>query len=680
MPSASGASNVRTTAGSRKPGSRAPASSFPTSRFSQRTNRCSHIDPTESGGPADPPPTIDCDGAEGATGVTKAVPVEEKERVVVRFAGDSGDGIQLAGNRFAAATALIGNDLVTMPDFPAEIRAPAGTLAGVSAFQIHFACRDILTPGGQPNVLVAMNPAALKANLPELERGGAVIVNEDGFTKANLRKAGYEASPLDDGTLDDYQVLRVPMTSMTVRATEGIESLSSRDAARSKNFFALGLVSWMYSRPTAPTVTWVEEKFGDLPDTRDANLAAFRAGYNFGETAELLHVSEVKAAPASPGTYRAVNGTTATAFGLIAASVRSGLPLFLASYPITPASELLHELSRQRRFGVRTVQAEDEIAAANMALGAAFGGHLGVTATSGPGMDLKAETIGLAVALELPLLVIDVQRAGPSTGMPTKTEAADLLMAIHGRHGESPLPVVAAATPAQCFEAVMEAARIAVTYRTPVILLTDTFLANSSEPWMVPDASDLPEIDPRFATKTNRDGEFWPYLRDDRLARPWAVPGTTGLQHVIGGLEKEAGTGHISYEAANHAAMTRLRAEKVAGITADVGELEVDHVEGAEMLVLGWGSTFGAIKGAVRRVRLRGKMVARAHLHHLNPLPQNTGEIVNSYSRVLIPETNTGQLAQIIRNEFLVDADSYTKVEGLPIFAEELDEVITERL
>src|SRR6266545_2500863 len=613
--------------------------------------------------------------------VTKAVPVEEKERVVVRFAGDSGDGIQLAGNRFAAATALIGNDLVTLPDFPAEIRAPAGTLAGVSAFQIHFASRDILTPGGQPNVLVAMNPAALKTNLGELERGGIVIANEDGFGDHNLRKAEYESNPLEDGTLDDYRLFRVPMTSMTVRATEGIDGITARDAARSKNFFALGLVSWMYSRPTDVTIEWIEEKFGKDEAIMRANLAAFRAGFNFGETAEILQVHyEVKAAPAEPGTYRSVNGTTATALGLIAASVRSGLPLFYASYPITPASELLHELSRHKRFGVRTVQAEDEIAASNMALGAAFGGQLGVTATSGPGMDLKAETIGLATALELPLLVIDVQRAGPSTGMPTKTEAADLLMALHGRHGESPVPVVAAATPAECFEAVIEAVRIAVTYRTPVILLSDTFLANSSEPWLLPDAATLPTIEPGFATGPNRNGEFLPYLRDDKLARPWALPGTKGLQHVIGGLEKEDVTGHVSYEAANHAAMTRLRAEKVAGIARDIPEAEVDHQDGAEMLVLGWGSTYGAVKSAVRRVRKRDKKVARAHLRHLNPLPRNTGEIVRAYSKVLVPEMNTGQLVRIIRDEFLVDAIPYAKVEGLPIFSEDLDEAIVERL
>jgi 2-oxoglutarate/2-oxoacid ferredoxin oxidoreductase subunit alpha len=607
--------------------------------------------------------------------------VEEKERVVVRFAGDSGDGMQLAGNRFSAATALIGNDLVTLPDFPAEIRAPAGSLAGVSAFQIHFASRDILTPGGQPNVLVAMNPAALKVNLPELEGGGIVVVNEDGFTDPNLRKANYESNPLDDGTLDDYQVFRVPMTSMTVRATEGIDGITARDAARSKNLFALGLVSWMYSRPTDVTVKWVEEKFAAQPMVMKANLSAFKAGYNFGETAELLQVHyEVKPAPADPGTYRGVNGTTAAALGLISASVRSGLPLFLASYPITPASELLHELSRHKQFGVRAVQSEDEIAAANMALGASFGGHLGVSVTSGPGMDLKAETIGLAVALELPLLVIDVQRAGPSTGMPTKTEAADLLMAMHGRHGESPLPIVAAASPAQCFDAALEAVRLAISYRTPVILLSDTFLANSSEPWRVPDAAALPEIDPGFATRPNDGGTFLPYLRDERLARPWAPPGTKGLQHVIGGLEKEDRTGNINYEADNHALMTRLRAERIAGIADDIGELEVDDEYDAEMLVLGWGSTFGAIKGAVRRVRRRGRKVARAHLYHLNPLPRNTGEVVRRYPKVLIPETNTGQLSKIVRAEYLVDAEGYTKVEGLPIFAEELDDAIMERL
>ena len=607
--------------------------------------------------------------------------VEERERVVIRFAGDSGDGIQLSGNLFAAETALIGNDLVTLPDFPAEIRAPAGTLAGVSAFQIHFASREILTPGGRPNVLVAMNPAALKANIAELEPGGIAIVNEDGFTKGNLGKAHYKANPLEDGSLDGYQLFRVPMTSMTVRATDGIDEITSRDAARSKNFFALGLVSWMYGRPTDPTVRWIDKKFDSKPPIRDANLAAFRAGFNFGETAELLQVSyQVKAAPAEPGTYRAVNGTTATAIGLIAASVRSGLPLFLASYPITPASELLHELSRQRRFGVRTVQAEDEIAAANMALGASFGGQLGVTATSGPGMDLKAETVGLAVALELPLLVIDVQRAGPSTGMPTKTEQADLLSAIYGRHGESPLPVIAASTPADCFEVALEAVRIAISYRTPVIVLSDTFLANSSEPWRLPEVADLPEIDPAFAAEAKDGGGFQPYVRDERGARPWAIPGTPGLAHVIGGLEKEDVTGEISYEPENHARMTELRAAKVAGIAEEIGDLVPDDPEGADLLVLGWGSTYGAITGAARRIRRRGGRVACAHLRYLNPLPRNTGELLRSYEKVLVPENNTGQLWRIVRAEFLVDALRYNKVEGLPIFAEELDEVITAHL
>src|ERR687896_914557 len=443
--------------------------------------------------------------------------VEKIDRVVVRFAGDSGDGMQLTGSRFTDATAMVGNDLATLPDFPAEIRAPAGTPHGVSAFQIHFASRDILTPGDNPNVLVAMNPAALITNVGSLEKGGTIIANEDGFSDHNLRKAGYESNPLDDDSLDDYQVFRVPMTSMTVRATEGIEGVTSRDASRSKNLFALGLVSWMYGRPTQPTVDWVEKKFADQAPVRDANLAALRAGYNFGETAELLAVHyEIEPAPAPPGTYRNVNGTQALALGLIAASVQSGLQLFLASYPITPASELLHALSRHRRFGVHTIQAEDEIAAANMALGAAFSGCLGVTATSGPGMDLKAETIGLAVAMELPLVVVDVQRAGPSTGMPTKTEAADLLMALYGRHGESPLPVIAPSTPGNCFDAALEAVRLAVRYRTPVILLSDTFLANSSEPWRLPELSALPEIEPNFASDPSG---FMPYARNAELAR-----------------------------------------------------------------------------------------------------------------------------------------------------------------
>jgi 2-oxoglutarate/2-oxoacid ferredoxin oxidoreductase subunit alpha len=612
---------------------------------------------------------------------TKAV--EEKERVVIRFAGDSGDGMQLTGNRFTNATALLGNDLATLPDFPAEIRAPAGTLHGVSAFQIHFSSKDILTPGDHPNVLVAMNPAALKTNLGDLEKGGTLIVNEDAFVDRNLEKAGYDSNPLDDDSLEGYQVYRVPMTSMTVRASEGIEGITKKDAERSKNLFALGVVSWMYGRPTDVTIRWIERKFGSKLAVRDANIAAFKAGYNFGETAELFGVHyEIKPAPAEPGTYRNVHGATALAWGLIAASVRSGLPLFYASYPITPASELLHELSRHKNFGVRTLQAEDEIAAANMALGAAFAGHLGVTGTSGPGLDLKSETISLAVALELPMVIVDVQRAGPSTGMPTKTEAADLLMAMYGRHGESPLPIVAAYTPANCFDAAVESVRIAVKYRTPVILLSDTFLANSSEPWRLPDVADLPDIDPTFATGPNKDGEFWPYLRDKHLARPWAVPGTPGLEHRIGGLEKEAeGTGNISYDAANHERATALRAAKVARIAEETPELSVDDPDGdAEMLVLGWGSTYGVIQVTARRVRERGKKVATAHLSHLNPLPRNTGDVVKRYRQVLIPETNTGQLIKIIRAEFLVDAAGYNKVQGVPIFGEELEEEVIRRL
>jgi 2-oxoglutarate ferredoxin oxidoreductase subunit alpha len=606
---------------------------------------------------------------------------QTRERVVVRLAGDSGDGMQLAGSRFTDATAVLGKDLATVPDFPAEIRATAGTLHGVSALQIHVASRDILTTGDHPNVLVAMNPAALRTNLEAVERGGTVIVNEDAFSDSNLRKAGYSSNPLDDDSLSDYQVFRVPMTSITMRAVEEIEGASSRDGQRAKNLFALGLVSWMYGRPTDVTVNWIEKKFAATPAVRDANLAAFRAGYNFGETAELMAVHyEVKPAPAEPGTYRNVDGTTAMALGLVTASVRSGLPLFYASYPITPASELLHELSRHTRFGIRTVQAEDEIAAVNIALGASFGGQLGVTATSGPGMDLKAETIGLAVTLELPLVVIDVQRAGPSTGMPTKTEASDLLLAIYGRHGESPLPVIASSTPSQCFEAALEAVRIAVKYRTPVILLSDTFLANSSEPWPIPSLADLPELDPKLATGPNEGESFLPYLRDENLARPWAVPGTPGLEHRIGGLEKEHGSGNISYAPDNHSLMTRLRAERILKIADDIPDLVVDSEEGAEVLVLGWGSSSGTIRAAARRVRNAGRKVAVAHLHHLNPLPRNTGEVVRSYRRVIVPEMNMGQLVKIIRAEFLVDADSVTKVEGLPFFAEELEREILERL
>jgi 2-oxoglutarate/2-oxoacid ferredoxin oxidoreductase subunit alpha len=605
--------------------------------------------------------------------------VRERRRVVVRFAGDSGDGMQLAGSRFTEATAEHGNDFATLPSFPAEIRAPAGTLAGVSAFQIHFASQDVLTPGDQPDVLVAMNPAALRSELPALARSGTVIANEDAFSKRNLQKAGYEANPLEDGSLDGYHLIRIPMTSLTASAVEALEGVSTRDAGRAKNLFALGVVSWLYDRPTKPTEDWLRRKFINKPGPLEANLAAFRAGWNFGETSELVDV-QYKVDPATDvpaGTYRNVNGTTATALGLIAASVRGGLPLVLASYPITPASELLHELARHPEMGVRTMQAEDEIAAAGMALGAAFGGALGVTATSGPGMDLKTETIGLAMTLELPMVVIDVQRAGPSTGMPTKTEQSDLLMAIHGRHGESPLPVVAASTPGQCFDAAYEAARIAVHYRTPVILLSDLFLANSSEPWPIPDADALAPIDPAFAAPTE---DFQPYARDEKGSRPWAIPGTPGLTHRIGGLEKEDVTGEISYDGANHARMTRIREDKVAGIAAELPPLDVDADPGAELLVLGWGSSRGAIRAAARRVRAGGHAIAIAHLHHLHPLPANLGEVLHRYERVLVPEMNTGQLATMLRARFLVDVESFCKLEGKPLFAAELEREVEARL
>jgi 2-oxoglutarate ferredoxin oxidoreductase subunit alpha len=600
--------------------------------------------------------------------------VLEKERIVVRFAGDSGDGMQLTGDRFTSATAVLGNDLATLPDFPAEIRAPAGTVHGVSAFQIQFASTDITTPGDHADVLIAMNPAALKADLHTVEGGGTVILNEDAFTQRNIEKAGYAADPRQDGTLEGFQLFEVPMTSITVRATEDI-GISKKEAERAKNMFALGLVSWMFGRPTETTLNWLERKFGSKQEIFEANVAAFKAGYNFGETTELFAQSyKVSAAPAEPGIYRNIAGSTALSWGLVAAAERSGLTLFYASYPITPASELLHELSRHKNFGVITLQAEDEIAAANVALGAAFAGDLAVTGTSGPGMDLKAETLGLAVIMELPMIVVDVQRGGPSTGLPTKTEQADLLLAMFGRHGESPMPIVAASSPSDCFAVAIEAARIAIRYRTPVIVLSDTFLSNSSEPWKVPEVDDLPLIEPNFATP---NGEFLPYVRDEKLARPWAKPGTEGLVHRIGGLEREDGTGNISYDPENHERMTHLRQAKVDGIADDIPALEVDDPDGdAELLILGWGSSLGSIRAASRRVRLAGHAVATAHLRHLNPVPANTGDVDKAYPKVLIPEMNMGQLSMLVRAKFLVDAISFTKVQGLPIFADDLEQEI----
>jgi 2-oxoglutarate/2-oxoacid ferredoxin oxidoreductase subunit alpha len=603
-------------------------------------------------------------------------------RVVIRFAGDSGDGMQLTGDRFTTTSALLGNDLATFPDFPAEIRAPAGTLAGVSAFQIHISDHQISTPGDSPNVLVAMNPAALKANLGALPKGATIIANVDAFEERNLAKAGYDTNPLEDGSLAAYTVYEVPMTSITTEVSKDA-GVKPRDAERSKNFFALGLVSWLYTRPIDPTVNWIEQKFVGKPLVLEANLRAFKAGYHFGETAELFESSyEVKPAVLQAGEYVNITGNTATAWGLIAASVRSGLPLFLGTYPITPASDILHELSKHKQFGVRTFQAEDEISGIGAALGAAFGGGLGVTTTSGPGIDLKSETMGLAISLELPLVIIDIQRGGPSTGLPTKTEQADLLHAMYGRHGEAPLPIIAAKSPSHCFFAALEAVRLAVTYRTPVILLSDGYLANGTEPWKLPDVDDLPRIDPAFATAPNHtdaDGAevFWPYVRnDDSLARPWAPPGVAGLEHRIGGLEKADGSGNVAYDGPNHERMTRLRAAKIAGIARDIPPTELDHQEGAEVLVIGWGSTYGAIAAGVERVRARGLKAAQAHLVHLNPFPADLGDIVHRYRRVLVPEVNMGQLSRLLRAEFLVDAVSFTQIQGIPFRAAEMESAI----
>jgi len=610
--------------------------------------------------------------------VTKQV--QKLDHVIIRFAGDSGDGMQLAGDRFTQETAVFGNDLSTMPNFPAEIRAPAGTLAGVSSFQLHFADHDILTPGDAPDVLIAMNPAALKANIKDLPRGGDLIVNTDEFTKRNLTKVGYPASPLEDDSLEQYNVHAVPITSMTVKALEAFD-ITRKDAERAKNMFALGMLSWLYDRPADGTLGFLKAKFASKPEIMQANVAAFQAGWNFGETTEAFSVRyEVKPAPLTPGTYRNIIGNTALAYGLIAASQLAGLPLFLGSYPITPASDILHELAKHKRFGVRTFQAEDEIAAVGAALGASFGGSLSVTTTSGPGILLKAETVGLAVSVELPLIVCNIQRAGPSTGMPTKTEQADLLQSMFGRNGESPIPIVAAASPADCFNVAIEAARIAIKYRTPVILLSDGSLANGSEPWHIPATASLPDLSQEFsfATAAEGGGEFEPFRRDPvTLARPWAVPGTPGLEHRIGGIEKADVTGTISYDPDNHDRMVRLRQAKIDGIAADIPPLEVDDPDGsARVLVLGWGSTYGAIGAGVRRVRNAGGAVAQAHLRHLNPFPSNLADVLRRYDKVLVPEINLGQLALLLRGRFLVDVISYNQVRGLPFQSAELAGVI----
>ena len=603
--------------------------------------------------------------------------VRTLDHVVIRFAGDSGDGMQLAGDRFTQETAIFGNDLSTLPSFPAEIRAPAGTLPGVSSFQLHFADHDILTPGDAPDVLIAMNPAALKANIKDLPRGSDLIVNTDEFTKRNLTKVGSEQNPLEDGSLDQYRLYAVPVTSLTVKALEDFD-ITRKDAERAKNMFALGMLSWLYDRPADSTLGFLKAKFATKPEIMAANVAAFHAGWNFGETTEAFSVRyEVKPARLKPGTYRNISGNTALAYGLIAASQLAGLPLFLGSYPITPASDILQELAKHKRFGVRTFQAEDEISAAGSALGAAFGGSLAVTTTSGPGMTLKAETVGLAVSVELPMIVCDIQRAGPSTGMPTRTEQADLLQAIFGRNGESPVPVVAAGSPADCFDTAIEAARIALKYRTPVILLSDGYLANGSEPWRIPDIATLPDISVEFAAA--EDGEvFEPFRRDPQtLARPWAIPGTKGLEHRIGGIEKADVAGTISYDPDNHDRMVRLRQAKIDGIAADIPPINVDDPGGdARVLVLGWGSTFGSIGAAARRVRSAGGKVATAHLRHLNPFPANLGEVLHAYDKVLVPEINLGQLALLLRGKYLVDVISYKRVRGLPFRAAELADVI----
>ena len=616
--------------------------------------------------------------------IDHAETAEVLDRLVIRFAGDSGDGMQLTGDRFTSVSASFGNDLSTFPDFPAEIRAPAGTVNGVSSFQVQISDHDITTPGDEPNVLIAMNPAALKADLHRLEQGGTLIVNTDAFDERNLEKAEYSSNPLEDGTVTGYRVLRVPMTTMTKDACEP-HGVKQRDAERSKNFFALGLVSFMYSRPIEPTLEWISEKFAKNEQVVAANTAAFKAGFNFGETTEMVGQRyEVKPATLPAGEYTSITGNTALAWGLIAAGQLADLPVTLGSYPITPASDILHELSKHKNFGVRTVQAEDEIAAVGVALGASFAGHLGVTTTSGPGVALKSETISLAVSIELPMIIIDIQRGGPSTGLPTKTEASDLNLAIYGRHGEAPLPVVATKSPADCFDAAIEAARIALKYRTPVILLSDGYIANGSEPWKLPDISTYEKIAVPFATETNgTDSEgrdvFHPYLRDpDTLARPWAIPGTPGLMHRVGGLEKQDITGNVNYTPENHARMGELRADKVAGVARDYGATEIMGDEDADVCIVGWGSTWAAIDSAVQRTRRTGTKVAWVHIRHVFPLPSDLGDILRRYKRVIVPELNRGQLCNMLRASYLVDAKPLSKVAGLPFSAREIQHAIME--
>ena len=593
------------------------------------------------------------------------------DRVTIRFAGDSGDGMQLTGTQFTRTAAAFGNDISTFPDYPAEIRAPAGSLPGVSGFQLSFSSTEIHTPGDAPDVLVAMNPAALKANLGELPAGGALIVNEDAFTAQNLAKVGYQSNPLSDGSLKQWNVFNVPISTLNSRALEGL-GLTNKQVDLTKNFFALGLMFWLYERDMAATIAWIDEKFSKRPEIAEANKRALKAGYNFGETTEIFHERYVvPPAKLSPGHYRNITGNEATALGLVAASELAGRELFYGSYPITPASDILHQLAGYKNFGVKTFQAEDEIAAIGAAIGASYGGAMGLTASSGPGIALKSEALGLAVMVELPLVVIDVQRAGPSTGMPTKNEQADLLQVMFGRNSDSPVPVLAPATPGECFQYAIEAWRIALKYMTPVVYLSDAFLATGAEPWHIPNVDDLPSI--AVANRTEKQG-FFPYLRDETtLARPWAVPGTPGLEHRIGGLEKADISGNVSYDPDNHHRMQLLRQAKIAGIARDIPPLEVYGPESGDLLVLGWGSTYGAIRSAVERLQSKGRSVAHAHLRYLNPLPTNTEQVIRAYKRVLIPEVNLGQLLMIIRAKYLVDAKGYNKVRGKPFRIAELE-------
>lgn len=604
----------------------------------------------------------------------KQLDIEELERVTIRFAGDSGDGMQLTGTQFTRTAAIFGNDISTLPDFPAEIRAPAGSLPGVSGFQISFSSSQIHTPGDQPDVLVAMNPAALKTNLGDLPAGGALLVNSDAFTQANLNKAAYATNPLTDGSLKPYTTFEIPISTLNERSLEGLE-MTSKQKDLTKNFFALGIMFWLYERTMTPTLEWIDAKFGARPIVAEANKRALRAGYAFGETTEMFHTHyRVKPAKLPPGTYRNITGNEAASLGFLAASKLAGRPLFYGSYPITPASDILHQLSGYKTFGVKTFQAEDEIAAIGSAIGASYGGALGMTASSGPGIALKTEAMGLAVMVELPLVVIDVQRAGPSTGMPTKTEQADLLQLMFGRNSDSPIPIVAPATPGECFDLAIEAWRLALKYMTPVAYLSDAFLATGSEPWRIPSVADLPDISVPGAVAG--DGPFRPYQRDPAtLARPWAVPGTAGLEHRIGGLEKADVTGNVSYDPDNHHRMQELRAAKVAGIARDIAPLEVNGPERGDLLILGWGSTYGALRSAAERLQADGRSVAHAQLRHLNPLPANTESVLRSYRRVLIPEINMGQLLMLVRAAYLIDAVGYDKVRGKPF---RIAEIVTE--